>query len=235
MRGTFTFDGMTSSAFGVYISGNQTFNAAERDQEGIEVPGSDALLTLDNGRFLPVEHPYRAFIIQQFSENIRAFRNAIMAVRGSARLTDSYHPDEFYLARYGKGLEADVLQTLRAGEFEISFTRDPRRFLVAGETQTTLTANGTIENPTLFPSKPLIRVYGTGNVGIGSDTVTINYAEEYTDIDCDIQEAYKGTASCNEYVEVSGDNFPTLSPGENGITLGSGITRVIITPRWYIL
>lgn len=235
MRNYFVFNGIKSSDYGVFISGGGTFGAPERDIEVIEIKGRDGVLTMDNGRFLAQEFSYPAFILRDFDTNIEGFRNALMAQRGLQRLTDTYHPGEFYRAYYEAGLEADVLQTLRQGSFELTFTRDPRRFLLSGEEVTALTASGTLTNPSRFASKPKLRVYGTGNVGVGSGTITITYADGYTDIDCEIQEAFKGTSSCNQYVQLSGQEYPTLSPGQNGITLGSGITRVEITPRWFIL
>lgn len=235
MRHYFTFNGIRSDEYGIYITGGAIYDAPVRSVEEITIPGRDGVLTIDNGRFEPISHVYEAYVHDSFDSNVQSFRNAIMAQRGHLRLTDTFHTDEFYLAYYEKGLEVDPCQTLRNGAFQVKFTRDPRRFLVSGETTTTLTANGSITNPTLFASKPLIRVTGTGTVGIGSHTVTITLANSYTDIDCEMMDAYKGTVNCNANIQLSGDEFPMLEPGANGITLGSGITKVVITPRWFRL
>ena len=97
---------------------------------------------------------------------------------------------------------------------------------------TILTASGTISNPTLFEAKPLIRVYGTGKLEVGSETITISKgATEYIDIDCDIQDCYEGSENRNGLVTLT--DFPTLASGDTGIKLGSGITKVEITPRWW--
>lgn len=83
-------------------------------------------------------------------------------------------------------------------------------------------------------AKPLIRVYGKGIVQIGKQTIEILKAPtEYIDIDCDIQDCFEGTVNRNSYVSLT--DFPVLGPGSNGITLGTGITKVEITPRWWIL
>lgn len=103
-----------------------------------------------------------------------------------------------------------------------------------GDIRLQYTAQSIITNPTPYASKPLIRVYGTGEVGIGDTTVTVTSADVYTDIDCEIMESYKGDTPKNQYVEFSTNDYPTLGPGMNIITLGTGITRVEITPRWYI-
>ena len=64
---------------------------------------------------------------------------------------------------------------------------------------------------------------------------TLKAADGYTDIDCDLEDAYKGSANKNGCLQLYSGEFPTLAPGENGITLGTGITKVEITPRWWSL
>lgn len=235
-RGKFIFNGIDSSAYGVYISGAETYGAAARDFTQIDVPGRNGLLTMDNGRFIPLTHSYEAFIIDNFSANVEGFRNAIMAVRGAVELSDTYHPDEFYLAFYERGLEPDVSRIMREGSFKLEFTRDPRRFLVSGKTQTVISSSsGSITNPTLYDARPITRIVGTGTVSINGTTVQISYNPGYIDLDSEIQDAYYGTMNCNNYVSISGDDFPTLKAGNNAITKTSSISQITITPNWFIL
>ena len=37
----------------------------------------------------------------------------------------------------------------------------------------------------------------------------------------------------NASVKLLSGGFPVLQEGDNGVTLGSGISRIIITPRWW--
>lgn len=134
MRHYFEFDGMKSSDFGVFLSGAQTMGAAGRDVDEIVVPGRHGNLTIDNGRFNAISHVYPAFIAETAQPNLMGLRNALLSRRGSRRLSDTIHPDEFYRAYYEHGLEPEMTANLRHSEFEIEFTRDPRRFLVAGDT-----------------------------------------------------------------------------------------------------
>lgn len=235
MRNYFIFDEEDSRNYGVYISGQAVFDAPARRGEQIQIPGRNGNLHLDDGSFDDLELTYPAFIVREFDNNIQRLRNMLLSKKGFCKLYDSYHDDEYRLARYASGMEVSPTAALKEGRFEITFDCHPQRFLRAGDTTQTFTAAGSITNPTLFASKPLIRVYGTGTVGIGSYSIKINTANVYTDFDCDIQDAYKGTVSCNSYIELSGNKFPVLEPGANGITLGTGITRVEITPRWWRL
>lgn len=89
-----------------------------------------------------------------------------------------------------------------------------------------------IYNPTMFPSKPLIRVTGYGTLSVGDYSLTIQqHSQSYIDIDSDIEDCYCGTVNMNQYVSL--EDFPELEPGVNGITHDSTITAVQITPRWY--
>lgn len=235
MRNYFIFDEEDSRNYGVYISGPAVFDAPARRGEQIQIPGRNGTLHLDEGCFDNYTLIYPAFIIADFDENVKNLRNMLLSRKGYCKLYDSYHSEEYRLARYSGGLEVSPISSLIAGDLDLEFDCHPQRFLRSGDTTQTFTAAGSITNPTLFASKPLIRVYGTGTVGIGSYSIKINTANVYTDFDCDIQDAYKGTVSCNSYIELSGNKFPVLEPGGNGITLGTGITRVEITPRWWRL
>lgn len=235
MRNYFVFDNTDSRTFGVYISGRGTFAAPSRSYDLISIPGRSGDLVGFEKRFENQEIVYPAFICRNFNDNISALRSFLLSRNGYKKLTDSYHTDEYRLALYIGPFEPDVGANNKTGEFELAFNCKPQRYLVSGETVTTLTANGTIVNPTSFDSQPLFRVYGTGVLGINSESVTITQADTYTDIDCEMMDAFKGNASKNAYIVLSGNDFPVLKPGANTISLGTGITRVEITPRWWRL
>lgn len=95
--------------------------------------------------------------------------------------------------------------------------------------------NDRMTNPTIFESKPLIRAYGSpGTIDINGTTITIAATGgTYTDIDCDMMDCFEGSTNLNDKVSFSGYDFPVLSPGENSVTPGGGITSVEITPRWW--
>ena len=74
MRNYFTFDGVDSRSFGVYISGQGTFKAPARSYDAIEIPGRNGELLGIDSRLGNVELTYPAFIYSNFAENIAAFR-----------------------------------------------------------------------------------------------------------------------------------------------------------------
>ena len=227
-----TYDGKNLREFGVYVNGTYTFNAPERSIERVAVPGRSGTLTIDNKRFNNIQVNYASFIIQDFSENIEGLRNYLMSHAGYRRLEETYHPNEYRMARFVSGLQVEATPLMREGNFTMIFDCRPQRFLKSGEIQVEYTTNGNIYNPTLYQAKPLLRVWGNGSVGIGSATITLAGTTNYTDIDCESMDAYYGATNRND--KISGA-FPVIEPGQSGITLGAGITKVQITPRGWII
>ncbi|MBR2549519.1 MAG: hypothetical protein IKE92_05775 [Clostridiales bacterium] len=236
MKNFIIFNGQSLRDFGVYISGLNTYNAPSRDVDSVKVPGRNGTLTMDNGRYNNINVTYPAFICNNYDARVEALRNFLLSQSGYKRLEDTYHPEEFRLARWAGEFTADTLDALIAGQFDLTFDCYPQRFLKEGEKQIELTANGSVKNIYSQTALPLIRAYGTGSFSINGISVAISSALTYTDIDCELQECYKDSLSTNRnaYVTLTNGEFPKLSPGANAVTL-SGISKLIITPRFWIL
>lgn len=236
MKNFIIFNGQSLRDFGVYISGLNTYNAPSRDVDSVKVPGRNGTLTMDNGRYNNINVTYPAFICNNYDARVEALRNFLLSQSGYKRLEDTYHPEEFRLARWAGEFTADTLDALIAGQFDLTFDCYPQRFLKEGEKQIELTANGSVKNIYSQTALPLIRAYGTGSFSINGISVAISSALTYTDIDCELQECYKDSLSTNRnaYVTLTNGEFPKLSPGANAVTM-SGISKLIITPRFWIL
>ena len=236
MRNTFTFGNVNSATYGVYISGSGVFNAPERDYDHKEIPGRNGDLVLGNRRLRNIDLVYPAFICSGLKNNISGLESALLSKIGYQRLTDTYNTDEFRLATYEGGLQANPIRNLHAAEFDLLFKCKPQRFLLSGETKTTITAaSGSISNPTTFDSKPLITVTGYGTLTVNDMTITIENHFAALTIDSELGDCYSGSDNANLYVVFSEDVFPVLKPGNNTIAKSGNITKVEITPRWWRL
>ena len=178
---TITFGGVTSSTYDIYISGEGVWSAPERDAEVITIPGRNGAFVQDNGRFQNITVTYPAFIVKDnntnFKTKIDGFRNAMASKVGYQRLVDTYHTDEYRMAAFIGGMEVEpILYNDHAATFDLVFECKPQRFLTSGETAVSVANNGTITNPTLFDSKPMLEVKGYGDIGIGNDTITVENA-----------------------------------------------------------
>lgn len=171
-----SFDNVSSRTYGVYITGSAVYNAPEREVEMISIPGRNGALALDKGRFENIEVTYPAGIFADteadFAQAVSEFRNFLCSKKGYCRLSDDYNPSEYRMAVYKSGLEVSPAQ-LKAGEFDITFECQPQRFLTSGETEQTVSNNGTLTNPTLFAASPLLKVVGYGDVKFNGYTITL--------------------------------------------------------------
>lgn len=176
---TFTFDGVSSSTYGVYITGQGVFNAPQRAVEMIEIPGRNGNYALDQGRFENIEVTYKCGMFDvtesNFATKVSNFRNWICSKVGYVKLSDEYNPGEYRMAVYKNGLEVDH-DLLIAGEFEITFECKPQRWLTSGETATAVANNGTITNPTLFESKPTLKFQGYGDITLAGQKISVSNA-----------------------------------------------------------
>ena len=227
-----TYNGTPLSTYGVYYDSSLSYLNPEKDYELVEVLGRDGALAIYNDRFRTVELSIPCYIKSNFITNYRNLMSFLNSQKGYQRLELTQEPNHFRKGLLMALTEPDTGQFIRDGQFTVTFTCMPQRWLKTGENWTTFTANGTITNPTLFDSKPIIRIYGSGDVGVGSQTITLTQAgTAYVDVDCDIMDAYEGSTNMNQYLQVT--DFPVLHSGSNGITLGTGVTKVEIMPRWY--
>lgn len=231
----FMIDGVSSLDFGVVISNAAVFNAPSRAFESVNVPGRNGAILFDEGYYENVTVSYEASLLNK-GVNLDGFRAWLMSFTSYHRIEDTYHSEEYRIGIPDGGFEATMNEQLAAGTFKVQFNCKPQRFLKSGELFTRYTSGATLFNPTHFTSKPMIRVYGAGDIGIGEDTVTIKKNDlEYIDLDCDLCDATCGSTNANIYVTLSGDDYPALKAGKTGITLGNGITAVEIAPRWWTL
>ena len=231
----FIYNGKSSQDFGLNISGEDVWPRSAPDLKRTSIPGRNGDLLTLNHRYSNVDITYHAGIRRHFVVSFDALMSFLLSDPGYHRLEDSYHPDHYRLAVMESAVKPKPGAFNYDGTFDLKFSCKPQMFLKSGEKIDEFTANGTIYNPTLFDAKPLLRVYGTGQAQIGSETFKITSADTYTDIDCDLEDAYKGTANLNANLVLSSGEFPVLKPGVNGVVLGSGITKIEITPRWWCL
>lgn len=188
------FDGVKSSDFGVFISGEGTFNSPARRGEMVSIPGRNGALFMDEGVFENIPGKYPAYIgtknEKEFREKLAAFKSEILSRGNYKRLSDTYHPNEFRLAVYRSGLDVEPEEYNRSGGFELEFDCKPQRFLISGTDPQVYTENGVINNPTLFESSPIIKVTGNGTVAIGPYMFTVRNSHWTIIIDTELMEAY---------------------------------------------
>ena len=177
---TFTFAGTSSSTYSMFITEAATYNVPERAVEMLEVPGRNGYYALDQGRFENVEVTYHVVVHKDtnanFQTELSSVRNWLASKVGYQRLTDDYNSNVYRMAIFKGGLETDEA-FVNGAEFDIVFECKPQRWLTSGETATAVANNGTLSNPTLFDSSPLLAVKGYGKIAFNGYEVEITNRE----------------------------------------------------------
>lgn len=178
MQHSIIFGGVNSADFDLYIGGEGTFNAPKRAVEIVDVPGRDGAIAIDKGHFENIEVTYTVINQEKnlatFSQKLSGFRNALCSQRGYQRLTDTFHPDEFRQALFVDGFEAKPIDYATASEFTVTFNCKPQRFLSSGETKTSVPSGGTVTNPTLLESSPMLEFKGYGSITLGGQSINVD-------------------------------------------------------------
>lgn len=235
MLNYFNFSNICSKDFKAYISGSGVYDAPELEYNTVSVPGRNGDLIISSDKYSNINVKYPAFIKDDFKDNLAKLRSALLSTKGYARLSDTYNPDEFRIGYFGGGISVKARKQNDAGEFDLVFNCKPQRFLWSGTMVQRILSGGSIYNPTLFNSKPLIQVTGYGTLTINDEAIEIADAYPNITIDSEVGDCYSGTANANGAVSFSAGDFPELKPSDNGILFDNTITEVKIIPRWWFL
>lgn len=237
-NGVIIFNNQSSVDYGIVVETAPNYETPERDYEMVHVPGRNGDLSFDSGSYKNVPRTYD-IAIGSYKEMFPTMANRISewlhSANGYARLEDSYEHEYFRIALYKD--EMDIQNILKhAGRVKIVFDCKPQRFLKQGEDNHIFNQIGVLRNPTNFKAKPLITIrgIGSGQFSLGGYICMISEIGTYTTLDCDIQDAYKGTENRNQYITLP-DGFPKLGIGENEISFSGGITSMEVVPRWWTI
>lgn len=242
-----SISGEKSSDHGLYISGDKTFNSAEKEYEKVSVPGRDGDLIMSGSRFKNVNLTYHGIVIDNYEDNTAFLRSWLLSGNGYKVLRDNYHPDEYRLATFSGPMDFSTLM-LTAGETDITFDCKPQRWLNSGARFYEFNVRESINNETMFAAKPIIRVHANydtlgGEIMIGNYEINISpiLNAEYVDIDCDLMNCHHESSNYNDAISVANSKWPVLEPitslnhGKTIIDYDGDISKIEIMPRWWKL
>ena len=241
---SFTYNGVSSLDMGLRIESKNVFSAPQYDVKFQSIPGRDGDLILPNGRFPNVQVTYSVFLpaktLQELRQKLTAVKSWLFTEPDRYHeLRDTYDTTAFRRAVINTQLDIED-QLNRIGVFTVSFSCLPYKYLNSGLDPVTVSSSPfALTNPTAFPAKPYIKVYGSGAGSIavngsgGQARWDLTDIDGYLEIDSEQMNFYKGAAPRGDHVEGSG--FPVLYPGANSITFAGGMTSVTVIPRWVTL
>ena len=235
--GIVIFNGISSQDLHIQVQTEPDYDFPEKDYEVTHVPGRSGDIVIDQGSWQNVSRKYNLAMDAvkiSYTEVASKLVQWLHSASGYARLEDSYEPDFYRMAMYkDSGSISNIYN--KAGQIEVEFTCKPQRYFKSGEIADIFTTSTEYRNPTDFPAKPLIKIHGSGSgtVGIGTYTVTINDILDGMIVDSEQQDTYKDQTNCNSRVSIA--EYPKLVSGNNVISISGGVTSIEIIPRWWTL
>ena len=243
---SFTYNGINSREFGLYISSKNVFSAPGADVSMQSVPGRNGDLLLYNKRYDNVSVSYSCWFkapkghtIAEISGRIKAW---LLRAPNYCRLSDTYDRQYYREGAYSGPL--DIEDTLnKFAEMELTFNCKPFRRAYTGDQVITLDRQpAVVVNPEGFASQPYIKIYGGGNILLdisnetGGGAWAINNVAEYVEIDSNLMDCYKDiTLKNQDFIGGNTYGFPLLAPGKNEFIWDGEVTKIEIIPRWCTL
>lgn len=235
--GIVVFNGISSQDLHIQVQTEPSYDFPEKDYDVTHVPGRNGDIVIDQGSWQNVSRKYNLAMDAgkiSYTEVASKLVQWLHSASGYARLEDSYEPDFYRMAMYkDSGSISNIFN--KAGQIEVEFTCKPQRYFKSGEAADIFVASSEYRNPTDFPAKPLVKIHGSGSgvVGIGTYTVTINDIIDGMIVDSEQQDTYKDQMNCNSKVSIT--EYPKLVSGNNVISISGGVTSIEIIPRWWTL
>jgi phage-related protein len=217
------------SNLGLRIAQPPVLPASQQIVVNISVDGREGTLTLRKGW----EDLTFSFSVAVMGANFRTSWRTIMP-QILAASTIYFSNDNTVLYKVKTVKAGNLEQKLTSmGVCQLTFICAPFRYL-CGVAMITKTATSTIANPGTVYSLPRIKVYGTGSrtLTINGKPIILNLLSGNLTLDSELKECFYGDVAQNQ--NMSGD-FPIFNVGNNTVTLGTGITKVEIEPRWRFL
>ncbi|MEX3505474.1 hypothetical protein [Corynebacterium sp. LK2510] len=218
---------VSSDSLELRFTGPVEIPVAERVVEDIDVQGREGTLTrLGGWHDTIITLP----LAVNLTGGVDAYQRAVLALTTASTIGLSGEPGIF---RHIKHATISPLRRELAswGMFEAELTCAPFAYLNSGLVKHTLSASGTITNPGLLDSAPVITVHGTGTLTLTINDTPYRVSAPAGQVTLDCARLVAHVAGRVQTDALSSD-FPHLAPGVNRFTLGAGISRIEVTGNW---
>lgn len=231
---TFIFNGVSSSAYGVYLEREPEIVVGSVRAETQTIIGSAKVLHFTEGddAMDPIVISLACCVNNISDANLT---NICAWIRGSGDLRTDYDTGHVYKNAFVSNQIplTRVFRTLRGYTFTVEFECEAHRYQYPEASTITITAAGSLSNPGTAPAEPLIKLTGSGDVDlmIGDSTLEIDGISDYVMIDCAAQIVYRESVNLGASVTRHGD-WPTIPADGCMINWSGTVTKLEITPRW---
>ena len=183
----FIFGGIDTRDYDILVTGTTVYGLPERDYTQVSIPGRNGDIFIDNGRFKNLELTYHCELPGKeslgFNSKFEEFRRKLSSLSGYQLLTDSYEPD---ITRHGV-LTGTVMPVAKGtdwsgGEFEITFSCKPQKFVTSGMSFQHLSTvvKGTLSSSGLIAGTSYNRTGYIDTSGLDSIKISHDYSGSLT-------------------------------------------------------
>ena len=205
--GIITFNGKSSSSFGIIVEHYPSPNRPARRGTVLQIPGRNGNLVIEDGTYENVTLKFDVYLSAEpanLYDRAAAVADWLLGSSGYQRLTTEYEPDIFRLARFAGPLDIEAILNSH-GRATLEFDCYPQRFESLGHVYSDYgslsSGSAAITNTGIMIAKPMIKVTGKGNVVLDfssaatGNTTEVDFAfstskTETIILDCDLHDAY---------------------------------------------
>lgn len=218
----FIFNNINSKEKGILVNNLPPISKAERKYEELEIPGRNGKLYIDENCYNTFTYAITCTLMPD--SNIREISKWL---NGTGKLVLCTELDKIYDVLIKD--QIDYEQTYRiCNQFEVNFEVQPVAKSVLEKEINLNEESSLIIKESTYQIKPYIKVVGSGNITltINNNSINLKNIEDYIELDCELEEAFKDNENCNSKVEC--EDFPILFPGENIISWTGNISNLYI-------
>lgn len=225
----FIFNGKNSRDMGIIVNKMPAITRPEMKVEEIIVPGRSGSLYIKENKKFDTYKPFPYQLECTLIDNINA-REVFAWLKGEGKLILSKEVDKFYNVLIKSKIDLEQVYKV-CNEFSIEFQVQPFAYSV-DEKELVLSSGTdlTILSSTYY-IKPYIKIVGNGDISlsINDKTMIFKNIDAYIELDCELEEAFKGNINCND--KVYSDDFLYLEPGNNSINWLGNVSSVELKYR----
>ncbi len=218
---------VTSASLGLRLTAPVAIPAAVRAVDDIEVEGRAGTLTRFTGW---KDTELELELAMPIRDGLHQYRQAAHELTGASMIAFT---GESGVYRKVKHCEVSELRRELSGWgfFTARLTCQPFAYLTSGLAPVTMLESGTITNPGLLDADPIITVTGTGALSLTINARVYHVSSPAGSVTLDSARLV-AHVSGRVQTDALTEAFPVLNPGLNRITLGTGISQVVIVPNW---
>lgn len=133
LRKNFTFGGINSLDYGVYVLNVREDSMGERAVNKVPIQGRSGDLLIDEGRYENIRLIVNVAVTKNAEQSIRALNGDLLALTGYQRIEHAYDPEHYYIGFYAGDTSPKISRRGDLATAELKFDCKPQRYLMTGE------------------------------------------------------------------------------------------------------